>query len=95
MISNLAFKFVTSTWGRYLIVFLALLSALFAWGRMRERGGRDKAVQRHVDDIQTRTERGKDAYHKRRRETSGDDVGTLIDGMRRRDSHLGRMPDIC
>jgi hypothetical protein len=94
MIGTIAFKFLSSTYGRYIVLALAVLSAIAAWGRSKRKSGKEEAVQDQIEFVRDRTERGRDAYHESRRKVAGDDVSSLIDGMRSRDSHWGRLPDI-
>lgn len=94
MIGNIAFKFLSSPGGRYIVLALAVLSVIAAWGRSKRKAGQQEAVQDQIEFVRDRTERGRDAYYESRRKVAGDDVSSLIDGMRRRDSHWGRLPDI-
>lgn len=94
MIQAIAYRFITSTYGRYIVLGLALLSALAMWGRSKSRAGAEKARARIVDDVRARTERGRDAFHENQRQIDGLDSRALADRLRGRDDHWGRMPDL-
>ena len=91
MIASLGLKLLSSAWGRYLVAGLTLLAALTAFGRSREKRGRNEATSEIQSDAQRRTEGGRDAYHESRRAAPRTDVGALIDGMRRNDDRWGRL----
>lgn len=92
MIANIAFRFIGSAWGRYILIVLAALAALASWGRFRSRKGADRARARIVEEVRARAERGKDAFHENQREVEGVDPSYIVERLRRRDSHWGRMP---
>jgi len=94
MISTIAFRFITSSWGRYIILALAVMAALVGWGRSKRREGAREERGRIVDDVRFRTERGKDAFHENQRQVDGLDSRAIAERMRGRDGHWGRMPDL-
>lgn len=94
MIASLGFRFITSSWGRYIVIALAVLAALAAWGRSRSREGAERARTRIVEDVRSRTERGRDAFHQNQRQVDGVDSGAVAERLRGRDDHWGRMPDL-
>lgn len=94
MISTIAFRFITSSWGKYIIFSLTVLAALAGWGRSKRRQGATDERGRIVDDVQFRTERGKDAFHENQRQIDGLNSSVIANRLRRRDSHWVRMPDL-
>ncbi len=94
MIGTIAFRFITSSWGRYIILALAVMAALAGWGRSKRRAGAREERGRIVDDVRFRTERGRDAFHENQRQVDGLDSRAIAERMRGRDGHWGRMPDL-
>lgn len=94
MIGVIAFKFLNSTYGRYILGALALLTALTAWGRSKRKQGERQARREQSEFVRDRTERGKDAFHESQREAVGRSVDDLLDSMRGNDRHWGRLPDL-
>ena len=94
MISSIAFRFVTSSWGRYIILALAVMAALAGWGRSKRREGAREERGRIVDEVRSRTERGKDAFRENQRQVDGLDSRAIAERMRGRDGHWSRMPDL-
>ena len=90
----IGFRFLTSPWGRYIVLALGLLVALTTWGRSKRKQGQKEAVDAIKSDVRERTERGTDAFHDSRREATGSDVDALVDSMRGNDRHWGRLPNI-
>lgn len=94
MISTIAFRFITSSWGRYIILALAVMTALAGWGRSKRREGAREERGRIVDDVQFRTERGRDAFHENQRQVDGLDSRAIAERVRGRDGHWSRMPNL-
>lgn len=94
MIGSIAFKFLSSPWGRYIVLALAVLSAIAAWGRSKRKAGQEEAIQDQVEFVRNRTERGRNAYHQNKRQADGLDSSDIVERLRGRDSHWGRMPDL-
>jgi len=94
MISTIAFRFIASSWGRYIILALAVMAALAGWGRSKRREGAREERGRIVDDVRFRTERGRDAFHENQRQVDGLDSRAIAERMRGRDGHWSRMPDL-
>jgi len=54
MIGWLAHAFLRSTWGRYVMIGLAILAGVKTWGEVKEREGRrDERSRRSVETIKT------------------------------------------
>ena len=54
MIGRLLFAVINSTWGRYLLIGLAILGAAKGWGAMLKREGRrDERSRRAVETLKT------------------------------------------
>lgn len=54
MIGSIAHMFARSVWGRYLMIGLAVLAGVKAWGTIKEREGRrNERMRRSVETIKS------------------------------------------
>ena len=91
MIQAWALKFITSPWGRYIILGLTALSVIFGYLKVRDRRTERRAIREvHSEQIE-RGEAGKDTFHNQRREGAGRSVDALIDSLRGRDPDWERL----
>ena len=91
MIGSIALQLLGSPWGRYLVLALSVLAALFAFGAARERHGFKRAEDKIKEGQQRNTEDGRNAFHETTRELSGLGVDDALDRMRANDSHWRRL----
>lgn len=94
MIEAWAIKFITSPWGRYIILGLTVLAGLFTALRVRDRRTAKRAVNDIIQKEQRRGTEGKDAFHEKRRQNIGRDADALLDGLRSRSDDWGRVRDL-
>lgn len=91
MISKIAFSFVTSTYGRYIILALGVASSLLLWNWKTAKKAEKKAVQKIREDHDERTIKGKEVFHESQSENAGRDTDAILNRVRGRDDHWGRM----
>lgn len=94
MIGSLAYQFITSTYGRYIMLALTIFAAIVGYGRINRRRGKKEARADMIEDVRIRTERGRDAYYENQRTIDGLDSRAIADRLRKRDDVWRRLRDI-
>ena len=82
---------MNNTWARYAVLVLTILAGLATYGATQKRKGRREFLERHKEDVRVRTERGTDAFHEERRQTSGLSNRDILERLRSRDRNWGRL----